>query len=89
MQRDEIIEQLVTRELFGKSETLVLTDGLEDAFLGVTATAPTKAIYDFWKCLDIIIKSDDSMNFNEALDYLENLTNEDVGEHSPLYIKLL
>ena len=48
MQRDEIIEQLVTRELFGKSETLVLTDGLEDAFLGVTATAPTKAIYDFW-----------------------------------------
>ena len=89
MQRDEIIEQLVTRELFGKSETLVLTDGLEDAFLGVTATAPTKAIYDFWKCLDIIIKSDESMNFNEALDYLEKLTNEDVGEHSPLYIKLL
>ncbi len=36
MQRDEIIEQLVTRKLFGESETLVLTDGLEEAFIGVT-----------------------------------------------------
>ncbi len=89
MQRDEIIEQLVTRKLFGESETLVLTDGLEEAFIGVTATMPTKAIYSFWKCLDIIIKSDDSMNYNEALDYLEKLTNEDVGDHSPLYIKMI
>ncbi len=89
MQRDEIIEQLVNRKLFGKSETLVLTDGLEDAFLGVTAIAPTKVIYDYWKCLDIIIKADDNMSFNEALDYLEKLTNEDVGDHSPLYIKMI
>jgi len=89
MQRDEIIEQLVTRNLFGESETLVLTDGLEEAFIGVTATTPTKAIYSFWKCLDIILNADDTMDFNEALDYLEKLSKEDVGEHSPLYIKLI
>jgi hypothetical protein len=29
------------------------------------------------------------MNFNEALDYLEKLSKEDVGEHSPIYIKLI
>ena len=56
MQRDEIIDQLITRKLFGQSESLVLTDGLEDAFMGVTSTTPTRAIYDYWKCLDIIIK---------------------------------
>ena len=89
MQRDEIIDQLLTRKLFGESETLVLTDGLEEAFMGVTATTPTKAIYDYWKCLDIIIKSEETMNFNEALDYLEKLSKEDVGEHSPIYIKLI
>ena len=89
MQRDEIIEQLLTRKLFGDSETLVLTDGLEDAFLGVTATVPTKAIYDYWKCLDIIVKSDDTFNFDDSIDYLEKLIKEDVGEHSPLYIKKL
>ena len=50
---------------------------------------PTKAIYSFWKCLDIILNADDSMDFNEALDYLEKLSKEDVGEHSPLYIKLI
>ena len=88
MQRDEIIDQLITRKLFGQSESLVLTDGLEEAFMGVTSTTPTRAIYDYWKCLDIIIKSNE-MNFDDSIDYLNKLTEEDVGEHSPLYIKLI
>ena len=56
--------------------------------MGVTSTTPTRAIYDYWKCLDIIIKSNE-MNFDDSIDYLNQLTDEDVGEHSPLYIKLI
>ena len=37
---------------------------------------------------DIIIKSNE-MNFDDSIDYLNQLTEEDVGEHSPLYIKLI
>lgn len=87
MLRDKIIDELFNRKLFGESEELVLTDGLEEAFLGVTATMPTKAIYDYWKCLDIILNNNDEMDFNDSLDYLDKLIKEDVGEHSPLYIK--
>lgn len=87
MQRDKIIDELLNRKLFGESEAIVLTDGLEDAFLGVTATMPTKAIYDYWQCLDIILNTNDEMDFNDSLDYLDKLIKEDVGEHSPLYIK--
>jgi hypothetical protein len=29
------------------------------------------------------------MNFDDSIDYLNQLTEEDVGEHSPLYIKLI
>ena len=87
MLRDKIIDELFNRKLFGESEELVLTDGLEEALLGVTATMPTKAIYDYWKCLDIILNNNDEMDFNDSLDYLDKLIKEDVGEHSPLYIK--
>ena len=54
--------------------------------LGVTARKPTCAVYDFWKCLDITIK-DEGMNFDEALEWLEEFIEEDMGEHSPVYVK--
>ena len=71
MQRDEIIDQLITRKLFGQSESLVLTDGLEEAFMGVTSTTPTRAIYDYWKCLDIIIKSNKNLSKTQKLRLIE------------------
>ena len=88
MQRDEIIDKLITRKLFGQSESLVLTDGLEEAFMGVTSTTPTRAIYDYWKCLDIIMQADGT-DFDESLDWLNEFIEEDLGQHAPLYIKLL
>ena len=56
MQRNEIIDELITRKLFLEDDVIILADGFEDAMLGVTARKPTCAIYDFWKCLDITIK---------------------------------
>jgi hypothetical protein len=54
--------------------------------LGVTATKPTSAIYDFWKCLDISIQ-DEGLSFDEALDWLEEFIQEDLGESLPNIFK--
>lgn len=86
MQRAEIIEELITRKLFMEDEYIVLADGFENAMLGVTATKPTCAIYDFWKCLDIAIK-DEGLSFDDALEWLEEFIDEDLGEHAPIYLK--
>jgi hypothetical protein len=86
MQNDKIIEELIERKLFLEDDVIVLAEGFEDAMLGVTARKPTCAVYDFWKCLDITIK-DEGMNFDEALEWLEEFIEEDMGEHSPVYVK--
>ena len=88
MQRDEILKQLMDRELFSKDEYLILPDGFEDAFLGVTAIKPSKAVYSYWKCLDIIMQQDGT-DFDESIDWLDEFTKEDLGVHTPIYIKLI
>jgi hypothetical protein len=88
MQRDDILKELMEREMFGKDEYVILADGFETAFLGVTALKPARAIYSYWQCLDIIMQADGT-DFDEAMDWLDEFINEDLGEHAPLYIKLL
>lgn len=86
MTRKEILEEIMDRDLFQKDEYIILADGFEDAFLGVTATKPIKVVYDYWKCLDSIIKRDNA-GFDEAQDWLEEFIQEELGQHAPLYIK--
>jgi len=86
MLRNKIIEELMERKLFNEEDYIVLADGFEEAIIGVTATKPIKAIYDYWMCLDIAM-NDEDLNFDEALDWLEDFVLEDLGEHSPIYIK--
>lgn len=82
MTRKEILEEMMDRDL----EYVILADGFEDAFLGVSATKPIKVVYDYWKCLDLIIKRDNA-GFDEAMDWLEEFIQEELGQHAPLYIK--
>ena len=37
-------------------------------------------------CLDIAM-NDEDLSFDDALDWLEEFVLEDLGEHSPIYIK--
>ena len=41
-----------------------------------------------WKCLDCIIRKDD-LDFDDAIDFLEEFVEEDLGKNTPLYIKQL
>jgi len=86
MTREEIFNHLSDRNLIDQNHHVILVDGFEDAFLGVTAIKPVKVIYDYWNCLDILIQRE-GLDFDMAIDNLEEFINQDLGEQTPLYIK--
>ena len=86
MTREEIFNHLSDRNLIDQNNHVILVDGFEDAFLGVTAIKPVKVIYDYWNCLDILIQKE-GLDFDMAIDNLEEFINQDLGEQTPLYIK--
>ena len=43
-------------------------------------------IYDYWKCLDCIIKNE-KIDFDDAIDFLDEFVQEDLGKNTPIYIK--
>ena len=88
MNRRQILKKIINKDSFNDDEIVVLADGFEDAFVGVTITKPKKVIYDYWKCLDCIIKKED-LEFDEALDFLDEFVLEDLGRNTPIYIEQL
>ena len=86
MTKDEIFNYLSDRNLIDDHNHIILVDGFEDAFLGVTATKPRKVVYDYWSCLDVLVQKE-NMDFDIALDNLEEFINQDLGDQTPLYIK--
>ena len=86
MTRQDILTKIINNEKFSDSEYMVLADGFEDAFIGVTIKKPKRVIYDYRKCLDCIIKKE-KIDFDDAIDFLEEFVEEDFGENTPIYIK--
>lgn len=84
--REEIFDELSDRGLLSDEEHIILVDGFESAFIGVTASKPIKAIYNYWKCLDYLV-AQEKMDFDLAIDNLNEFIEQDLGETSPLYIK--
>ena len=88
MTKDDILEELTERDLLNENNHIIIVDGFEEAFLGVTVRKPIKAIYDYWICLDLLIQRD-NMDFDNAIDDLDEFINHDLGEHTPRYIKIV
>jgi hypothetical protein len=86
MTRDDILDLIIDEQNMDDMEFVLLADGFEDAFVGVTVTTPKKVIYDYWKCLDCIIRKE-GVGFDDALDFLEEFVDEDLGKNTPIYIK--
>ena len=70
-------------------EGVLLADGLEDAFIGVSCgCGPSKAIYDWDKCVDVFMNRD-KMTYEEAVEWIDyNVTGAYVGEQTPEFIFL-
>ena len=86
MKRKEILKRLMEQELVDKHEYVILAEGFEDAFIGVTTNKPIRAVYNYWKCLNLLMLDQDA-DFDESIDWLDEFIDEDLGKHAPLYIK--
>jgi|TARA_B100001093_G_scaffold408124_1_gene396889 hypothetical protein len=91
----EIIQDMFDRHLLKENETVVLAEGFEEAFVGITASEPKRAIYDYWKCIDLLVECDgaDASTFDDALewleDYVETTMQVEIKDQSPLFVKKL
>lgn len=66
----------------------LLADGLEDAYIGHTVNHhhATVAVYDYQKCIDVLMKRD-GMDPEGADEFLQfNTLGAYVGENGPLFI---
>ena len=88
MRKEEIFEELSERDLLKEGEQIILIDGLERAFLGVSATKPIVAVYDYWMCIDILVK-DEKYFFDDALDFVDEIVDEDMGTYTPEFVKII
>jgi len=68
-------------------EGVLLADGLEGAFIGVSCGfGPNKAVYDWGKCVEILMKQD-GMSTEEAVEHMSfNVTGAYMGEQTPEFI---
>ena len=83
----EQVEHWVTMNVM---DEVVLADGFEEAFLGVSEVfgRPPLATYDKEKCIDILVERD-GMTYEEAVEYFEfNVSGSWVGDSTPIYLTL-
>ena len=88
----ELINSLHDRALLQDNEEIVLSDGFEDALIGISASEPKVAVYDFWKAIDCILKADPKLDFDEALELLEEFVTmkiETDEQLTPIFIKTI
>ena len=83
----EEVEHWITMNVM---DEIILADGFEEAFLGVSEVfgRPPLATYDRDKCIDILVKRD-GMTYEEAVEYFDfNVTGAWVGDSTPIYLTL-
>lgn len=73
--------------------TIVFPDGYEDALIGhtLTGTKQTVPVYDYEKCIDILVGRD-GMTYEEAIEYFDYNTVracEYLGDECPVFINIL
>jgi len=88
----ELINSLYDRSFLLDDEEIILSDGFENALIGISASEPKVAIYDFWKAIDCVIKAEPDLDFDEALEWLEEFVTmkiETSEELTPIFIKTI
>ncbi len=90
--KENLIDTLYDREFLSDDEEIILSDGFEDALIGVSAGQPKIAVYDFWKALDCIMKFEPDTDFDDALEWLEAFANQKIPNAenvTPIFVKTL
>ena len=87
MTKDQL--QSVIEDMIADDENVLLADGFENAFVGISRQFMNSpiAVYDRKKCIDILMED---MSEEEAEEYFEfNVQGSYVGESTPAFIQML
>ena len=95
MSHIDLLNRLYDRLMLNHDETVVLAQGFDKAIIGITATSPKVAVYDYWKSIDILLRSKDlveqELDFDTAIVYLDEYI-EDIKSiklYAPIFVKTL
>lgn len=67
----------------------ILWDGLDDALVGVARRCgqPTLAVYDYEKCIEVFMRGDPGMTYEDAVEWIEfNVVGGWIGEMTPVML---
>ena len=70
-------------------DELLLSNGFDEAVIGITASDPKRVIYDYYKAIDIIMREDKEMDLDEVIEWVEAHISVNVGDQTPIFIKLI
>tara|TARA_B100001093_G_scaffold462593_1_gene477933 strand:+ start:239 stop:520 length:282 start_codon:yes stop_codon:yes gene_type:complete len=90
--KPELIESLYNQLLLQDDEEIILSDGFETALIGISACEPKVAIYDYWKAVDCVMKAEPTLEFDDALDWLEEFVTykiETARDQTPIFVKTI
>lgn len=78
--RDEMIMQVL------EDNDCLLAEGFEDALVGHTHGSNIVAVYDYERCIEILMNRDE-MSCIDAIEFIEfNVVNNYVGEKTPVFV---
>jgi|TARA_R110000744_G_scaffold58623_7_gene122353 hypothetical protein len=88
----KLLSNLYERKYLTEDETLVLAEGFDNAIIGITTSFPKRIIYNYWECIDILLKLGDEnlqLDFDMSLIYLDEYIKEisTIDEYAPIFIK--
>ena len=89
----KILSNLYERKYLTEDESLVLAEGFDDAIIGITTTYPKKIIYNYWECINVLLKigEETQLDFDNCLVYLDEYIKEisTIEDFAPIFIKMI
>jgi len=65
----------------------LVADGFDDALVGFTESEPVRAVYDYGRCVGILM---DHMSWENAVEFMSyNVVSADLGPKTPLFINFM
>ena len=90
----KILSNLYERKYLSEDETLVLAEGFDDAIIGITTCFPKNVVYNYWECINILLKIGDEetqLDFDNSMVYLDEYIKEisTIKDFAPIFIKMI
>lgn len=85
----DTVRDLYEKGLLEDNEEVLLSNGFDSAILGVTASEPKAVIYDYYRCIDIVMKTEPDLELEDVIEWLHEHMSVELGKQTPIFIKRL